>query len=111
MTHAFPTRRPADVEELLGKVRQLIDRETGYIPNTNQCRNADNLMGELKYGSGLINEHAAITKDKMSEVRCRLLLVSQSFAHFDELFEEHLYQRTDRLLKYQARRVKSLLGN
>src|SRR3546814_624457 len=97
-------------EELLGKLRQLIDRATGYIPNTNQFRNADNLMGELKYGSGLINEHAAITKDKMSEVRCRLLLVSQSFAHFDELFEEHLYQRNDRLLKYQASRVKYILG-
>lgn len=97
-------------EELLSKLRQLIDRAAGYIPNINQFRNADNLMGELKYGSGLINEHAAITKDKMSEVRCRLLLVSQSFAHFDELFEEHLYQRNDRLLKYQASRVKYILG-
>src|SRR3546814_3587203 len=92
MTHSFPTLRSSVLrrtEELLGKLRQLIDRATGYIPNTNQFRNADNLMGELKYGSGLINEHAAITKDKMSEVRCRLLLVSQSFAHFDELFAEH----------------------
>ncbi|MGV3763490.1 hypothetical protein [Parapedobacter sp.] len=95
---------------LLGQLQQLIDRAAGYIPNMNQARHADNLMGELKYGSGLINEHATITKDKMSEVRCRLFLVSQSFGHFGRLFEEHLYQRNDRLLKYQAGRMKYILG-
>lgn len=104
----------ADLDErmtvLLRQLQQLIDRAAGYIPNANQSRNADHLMGELKYGSGLINEHATITRDKMSEVRCRLFLVSQSFAHFDQLFERHLYQRNDRLLNYQAGRVKYILG-
>lgn len=95
---------------LLRQLQQLIERVTGYIPNVNHARNADNLMGELKYGSGLINEHATITKDKMSDVRCRLFLVSQSFAHFGNLFEQHLYQRNDRLLNYQARRMKYILG-
>ncbi|WP_262247728.1 hypothetical protein [Parapedobacter soli] len=97
-------------EVLLGKLQQLIDRVAGYIPNTNQSRNADSLMGELKYGSGLINEHAAITKDKMSEVRCRLFLVSQSFTHFGQLFERHLYRWNDRLLNYQTGRLKYILG-
>ena len=97
-------------EELLRQLQQLIDRAAGYIPNTNQSRNADHLMGELKYGSGMINEHAAITKDKMSEVRCRLWLVSQSFARFGQLFGEHLYQRNDRLLNYQTGRLKYILG-
>lgn len=104
----------ADLDErtavLLQKLRQLIDRATGYIPNTNQSRNADHLMGELKYGSGLINEHATVTRDKMSEVRCRLFLVSHSFAHFDRLFEQHLYQRNNRLLQYQTGRMKYVLG-
>src|SRR5690606_9126667 len=95
---------------LFDQLQQLIERVTGYIPNVNHARNADNLMGELKYGSGLINEHATITKDKMSDVRCRLFLVSQSFAHFGNLFEQHLYQRNDRLLNYQARRMKYILG-
>jgi len=97
-------------EELLRQLQQLIDRVAGYIPNMNQRRNADHLMGELKYGSGLINEHATITKDKMSEVRCRLFLVSQSFAHFGQLFAEHLYQQNDRLLNYQTGRMKYILG-
>src|SRR5690606_31652343 len=73
-------------EEVLGKLLQLVERTAGYIPDVFQSRNADSLMGELKYGSGLINEHAAITKDKMSEVRLRLFLVSQSFARFGQLF-------------------------
>lgn len=97
-------------EALLRQLQQLIDRTAGYIPNTNQSRNADHLMGELKYGSGMINEHAAITKDKMSEVQCRLWLVSQSFARFGQLFGEHLYQRNDRLLNYQTGRLKYILG-
>jgi len=95
---------------LFDKLQQLIERAAGYIPNVNHARNADNLMGELKYGSGLINEHATVTKDKMSEVRLRLLLVSQSFTRFDQLFEQHLYQRNDRLLNYQAGRMKYILG-
>lgn len=104
----------ADLDErtatLLRQLQQLIDRAAGYIPNANQSRNADYLMGELKYGSGLINEHATVTRDKMSEVRCRLFLVSQSFACFDRLFEQHLYQRNDRLLNYQTGRMKYILG-
>jgi len=95
---------------LLGKLQELAERAAGYIPNVNHSRNADNLMGELKYGSGLINEHATVTKDKMSEVRLRLFLVSQSLTHFDQLFEQHLYQRNDRLLNYQAGRMKYILG-
>ena len=100
-------RRTEQVQE---KLRQLMDRAVDHIPNTNRSRNADSLMGELKYGSGLINEHASITKDKMSEVRLRLFLVSESFAHFGELFEEHLYRHNERLLKYQTGRIKHILG-
>src|SRR5690606_18701292 len=95
---------------LLDRLRQLLDRSAGYIPNILRSRNADALMGELKYGSGMINEHATITKDKMSELRCRLFLVLQSFSHFGPLFEEHLYQLNDRLLQYQTGRMKYILG-
>src|SRR5690606_4191240 len=99
----------ADLDErtakLQGLLQQLMDGAVERIPNANQFHSADRLMGDLKFGSGLINEHAAITKDKMSEVRLRLFLVSQSFARFDQLFERHLYQRNDRLLKYQASRM------
>lgn len=97
-------------EVLLRKLEQLVDRAAGYIPNVLRSRNADTLMGELKYGSGLINEHATITKVKMSEVRCRLFLVSQSFARFGQLFESHIYRLNDRLLQYQTGRMKYILG-
>ena len=97
-------------EEVLDKLRRLMARAVDYIPNINRSRNADHLMGELKYGSGLINEHVAITKDKMSEVKLRLFLISTSFANFGELFEEHLYRQNERLLKYQTGRMKYILG-
>ncbi|WP_353127116.1 hypothetical protein [Parapedobacter pyrenivorans] len=88
----------------------LFDRAGEHVPNTNQYRHSDQLMGELKYGSGLVNEHFAVTKDKMSEVRLRLFLVSRSFARFDKLFEANLYGRNERLLSYQAARIKYILG-
>src|SRR5690606_33361551 len=104
----------ADLDErtakLQGLLQQLMNGAGERIPNANQFHSADRLMGDRKFGKGLINEHAAITKDKMSEVRLRLFLVSQSFARFDQLFERHLYQRNDRLLKYQASRMKYILG-
>lgn len=104
----------SDLNERIEAVRQqlvhVIEQTTGNIPNENQRGYADELMKALKYGSGFINEHVAVTKDKMSELQFRLFLVSQSFAHFDRLFEPHLYGRNDRLLKYQAGRIKYMLG-
>ncbi|RQP19259.1 MAG: hypothetical protein EAS52_02905 [Parapedobacter sp.] len=104
----------SDLEERIETVHRqlvrLVNQITGHIPNENQRGHADELMKALKFGSGLVNEHVAITKDKMSELQLRLFLVSQSFTHFDRLFEPHLYGRNDRLLKYQAGRIKHILG-
>lgn len=104
----------ADLDERTAAVHKqlmlVLDRSSEYISNANQFRHADQLMGELKYGSGLVNEHVAITRDKMSEIRLRLFLVSQSFAYFDRLFEPHFYGRNDRLLNYQAGRLKHIVG-
>ena len=103
----------ADLEERIDAVRQqlehLFERITDYIANTNAYHDAHQLMGELKYGSGIINEHFTVTKDKMSEVQLRLLLVSQSFTHFDKLFEPHPYGRNDKLLNYQTGRINYIL--
>ncbi len=104
----------ADLELRIEAVQQqlqfIFDRNTDYIANTNQYHNAHQLMGELKYASGIINEHFAVTKDKMSEIQLRLSLVSQSFAHFDKLFDPHPYGRNDKLLNYQAGRIKYIIG-
>ena len=104
----------SDLEERVAGVQQqltqLIHQMKHSIPNENQRGYADELMKALKYGSGIINEHFSVTKDKMSELQFRLFLVSQGFAHFDQLFEPHLYGRNDRLLKYQAGRLKYILG-
>jgi len=104
----------SDLEERIDGVHRqlerLIDEAVGTIPNENVFRLADELLKVLKYGSGVVNEHFSVTKDKMSELRFRLFLVSQSFVHFDRLFEPHLYGRNDRLLRYQTGRIKYILG-
>lgn len=89
---------------------RLIDHMTRHIVNENHRGQADELMKALKYGSGIVNEHATTTKDKMSELRLRLFLLTQSFANFDRLFQRHPYGWNERLLKYQTGRIKYVLG-
>ncbi|WP_257666964.1 hypothetical protein [Parapedobacter tibetensis] len=98
------------IEAVLKQLQHLFNRISGYIANTNQYHNSHHLMSELKYGSGIINEHFTVTKDKMSEMQFRLFLVSQSFTHFDKLFGSHPYGHNDRLLNYQVGRIKYILG-
>lgn len=103
-----------DLEERIAAVQsqleQLFGRLRGYIGQTNEYHNAQLLAGELRYASGIINEHATITNHKMSEIQLRLFLISQSFLHFGRLFGQHPYGHNRKLLEYQAGRVKYILG-
>ncbi len=103
-----------DLEQRVVAVQQqlehLFERIPTYIHNTNSYQDAHQLLGELKYASGIINEHFAITKDKMSEIGLRLFLVSQSFLHFANLFAPHPYEHNRKLLQYQSARLKYILG-
>src|SRR5690606_2903562 len=103
-----------DLEERIlavqGQLEQFFDRLRGYIRPTNEHRNAHLLLGELRYASGIINEHVTVTKDKMSDIQLRLFLVSRSFSHFGTLFEQHRYGQNRKLLEYQSRRLKYILG-
>ena len=92
------------------QLEQLFERLRGQIRSASEQRNAVHLVGELRYASGLINEHVTITKDKMSDVQLRLFLVSQSFAHFGRLFGQHPYGHNRKLLEYQSGRLKYILG-
>lgn len=98
------------VEAVQQQLTRWMDQLREHLPNENRRGYANELMKALKYASGIVNEHFAVTKDKMSELEFRLFLVSQSFAHFDQLFAPHLYGRNDRLLRYQAGRIKYMLG-
>ena len=103
-----------DLEERIASVHrqleQLFERLRGYIRPVNEHRNAHLLAGELRYASGIINEHVTITKDKMSDVHLRLFLVSQSFLHFGRLFAASPYGQNRKLLEYQSGRLKYILG-
>lgn len=103
-----------DLEERIlavqGQLEQFFDRLRGYIRPANEHRNAHLLLGELRYASGIINEHVSVTKDKMSDIQLRLFLVSRSFSHFGTLFEQHRYGQNRKLLEYQSRRLKYILG-
>lgn len=103
-----------DLEERIltvqSQLEQFFDRLRGDIRPVNEHRNAHLLLGELRYASGIINEHVTITKDKMSDVQLRLFLVSQSFSHFGRLFEQHRSGQNRKLLEYQSGRLKYILG-
>lgn len=68
------------------------------------------LMQTLKYGSGLVNHHFSVTKDKMGDVKLRSILLRKSFTHFPHLFQYQDFRQNEKLLAYQTGRIKYVIG-
>lgn len=66
------------------------------------------LSALLRKGSGMINEHERITKDRYSVVECRLLLLRQAFQRYPNLFRPSAISTALKLQKYVKGRIKNL---
>ncbi|WP_028295329.1 hypothetical protein [Olivibacter sitiensis] len=101
-----------DLEERTESLRrqflQHMEQAVGYINNQLHTRNIKRLHTELRAYSGFINEYAYITKNVFNEAQLRLLLINKSFELFPDLFRYDPQGRNQKLLKYQAGRIKLL---
>lgn len=69
------------------------------------------LTGFLKTASGLVNQHASITKNKESELDLRLLILEESFDTYFNLYKENsVGYKADAHFIYQAARIKAILA-
>ena len=61
--------------------------------------------------SGVVNEHASITKDKVSELELRLLILKLCFDQYPSLYTVEFYNKfADKHFDYVAGRVKAVLA-
>lgn len=97
------------VEELRNTLRDLFDNPPYRIYNSPNFRYLDALTKLIKAGSGLINEHEKVTKDKVSEVEFRLTILKRSIDEYPELFQFESHYAYQKLYKYFAGRIKHLL--
>jgi len=68
------------------------------------------LTGYLKVASGLVNEHALITKNKESELDLRLLILEETFDTFYNLYQDNcIGYKADLHFMYQATRIKAVV--
>lgn len=65
------------------------------------------LLSQLRSCSGLINYHAAVTKDKPSELEMRLYLMLQTFEHFNSVYSTALESAyAYKHFEYQKKRIE-----
>lgn len=69
------------------------------------------LTGYLKSASGVVNEHASITKNKESELDLRLLILEETFKHYGGLYSgEIIGYKSDVHFVYQVARLKAIIS-
>lgn len=95
------------IESLKESLRELFSTSRHAIKNIPQYTNYKELQALLRQGSGMINEHEKVTKDKYSEMECRLYLLREAFERFPSLFEASAVHAAFKLQVYVKARLKT----
>lgn len=98
------------IETLQKQLSELFDHAAKHIRNQRHNSSVLDLLSLMKSASGLVNEHEKVTKDKMSEVACRLFILAESTRRYPILFMNHYYTPEYKLAQYVVGRVKNLYG-
>lgn len=99
------------IQEVKNKIEETFNRAKKGIAREKAMYQHKELTGYLKSASGLVNEHASITKNKESELDLRLLILEEAFDQFRRLYTEQIAgYKADTHFIYQAARIKSILG-
>lgn len=95
------------IADLKNALESLFDTNLHKIKNIPIYSNYKNLSSLLRQASGMVNEHEKITKDKVSVVECRLLILQEAFDRFDTLFGPSALSPAFKLHKYVSGRIKN----
>ncbi len=97
------------ITELKAKLDGDFDVAQTTIKNLPMYHNYRQLHAFLRHESGIVNEHEKITKDKLSVVECRMIILEEAFTRFPRLFEPSALAPALKLHKYIQGRMKNLL--
>lgn len=98
-----------DESDLADRIDNLRDALTQLFKTT-KVGNFMDLNRLVKQASGMVNEHEKVTKDKISELEFRILILKEATSRHVDLFSNSYFSSSEKLRKYIAGRIKHALG-
>ncbi|PRD54042.1 hypothetical protein [Sphingobacterium gobiense] len=95
------------IEKLKERLALLFADGRNTVKNIPVYSNYKELQSLIRQASGLVNEHEKITKDKYSEIDCRIFILNEAFRRFPRLFEKSAVHSAFKLHDYVKARVKT----
>lgn len=95
-------------ELVLKDINHNFDRVKNLIKNIPGFLTPGQLMMELRFMSGFVNEHVLITKDKFADIELRVYILQRVYELAPDLLKE-VNQKNRKLSMYLAARVKYIL--
>lgn len=93
------------------KLEKVFTRALQGIEKQRQANRYKEFTAYLKTASGIVNEHAAVTKNKESELDLRLIIMEWSFRMFPHFYEKTIRSAYNEAhFVYQASRIKTIVN-
>lgn len=103
-----------DLEDRIEKLKEglatLFAKGRNSVKNIPVYSNYKELQSLIRQASGIVNEHEKITKDKYSEVDCRIYILNEAFRRFPRLFEKSGVHSASKLHDYVRARIKTTIN-
>lgn len=99
------------INEAKNDLSLVFDRMRSGLNRTKQHYKHRELTAYLKSASGIVNEHASVTKNKESELDLRLVIFEETIKNYHPLYlNEANGYKADMHFSYQISRLKSILS-
>jgi hypothetical protein len=96
------------IEELRAKLEEKVSKKAAYFKT--RFYTLGTLMMDVRYLSGEITEHVAITKDKYGEVSLSLLMLTEVLKQNNERIANSSYGQAEKFCVYVIARIYKILG-
>lgn len=98
------------VDNLRDQLRELFTNAAKLLTNKNSLSNIVALNKLVRQANGMVNEHEKITKDKVSELEFRLLILEEALTRFAHIIDQDHLHASHKLHQYLAARIKFAYG-
>lgn len=97
--------------ELKDRITESFKFVTQQVAKSSSIKKYDIVNIHLRQLSGMVNEHASITKDKVSELELRIAVLHSCFNQVPDIYYlDYPNKSADKHFDYVAARLNSLLG-
>lgn len=98
------------VDNLRGQLQILFATAAKSVANNTSLSSILAINKLARHANGIVNEHEKITKDKISELEFRLLILKELVDRFSKVVERSHLQASHKLHQYLAARIKFVYG-